>query len=41
MEAWKYKDQGAEDLVSDENLTAGSQTALSVGLHPHDLITSK
>ena len=25
MEAWKSKDQGAEDLVSDENLFLGFQ----------------
>lgn len=29
MEAWKYKDQGAEDLVSDENLLPGFQCSFS------------
>ena len=36
----KSKMMMSADLVSDENLIAGSQTALSVGLHPHDLIPS-
>lgn len=34
MEAWKYKDQGAEDLVSDENLLPGFQCLL-FSLYPH------